>query len=94
MAYTKLATVGELEVDKVDDRRFTSTEVYAFFICSYLKMQLQNMYKCDTCEMITRTGSYSALVGSHLIGIFFLGSFSFLLIRSLQWSRGIHTNEK
>ena len=90
MAYLELAIVGELAVDKVDDQRFTSTKVCAFFIYSQLKMQLQNMYKCGTCEMITRTGSYSALIGSHLIGILLLGSFSLLLIRSLQRSEASH----
>ena len=90
MAYLELAIVGELAVDKVDDQRFTRTEVYAFFIYSQLKMQLQNMYKCSTCEMITRTGSYSALIGSHLIGILLLGSFSLLHIRSLQRSEVSH----
>ena len=51
MAYTELAMVGELDKD---------LPFYAFFIYSYLRMQLQNMYKCVTCEIITRTGSNSA----------------------------------
>ena len=59
MAYKELAMVGELEVAK-SYAFFLFTKSYVFFIYSYLKMQLQNMYKCVTCEMITRTGSYSA----------------------------------